>query len=90
MRRRRRRGRNETAVSKLCSHTSQNIMKILLLFHSNCAECWINVSNVNEKDRCTFRVAILSGYVMIRLEPPSTTGLFSTLQSEKTKQLFLS
>lgn len=61
MRRSRRRERNETAVIKLYSHTSQNIMKILLLFHSNQIECWINVSNVNEKDRCTFGVAILSG-----------------------------
>ena len=68
----------------------QNIMKILLLFHSNYTECWINVSNVNEKERCTFGFVILSVYIMIRLEPPSTTVLFSTLKSEKTKQLFLS
>lgn len=56
----------------------QNIMKILLLFHSNYTECWISVSNVNEKERCTFGVVILSVYVMMRLVPPSTRFIFHT------------
>lgn len=61
-------------------------MRILLLFYCNYTECLISVSNANEKERC---VVILSGYIMKSLVPSSTADLFTTLQSEKTKQLFL-